>query len=176
MRRSLIAFVAIIIAASVAHAATTEPPPDPPINPAPCFAAITAGDDDRIIADCAALIAHAKTPRPDRIKALLARAGAYTRKEQTDRAIADDDAVLRLDPTLPDVFNARGELFRKQGNRPRALFDFGAALKLDPQHAAARVNYKSLALELEQIGADMATKNMATKNTTPNGHPKPPLK
>ena len=43
--------------------------------------------------------------------------------------------VLRLDPTLADVFNARGELWRKKGDRPKALADFGAAIKLNPDHA-----------------------------------------
>ena len=73
--------------------------------------------------------------------------------------------VLRFDPTLADTFNARGELWRKKGDRPRALADFGAAIKLNPRHEAARANYKSLALELERIGAQMAIKK-----------PTPPLK
>lgn len=163
--RSLLAFVLVIGVAGVTHATTTEPLTDPPVDPAPCFAAITASDDDRIIADCAALIAHDKTQKPDRIHALLARAGAYTRKDDIDRAVADDSAVLRLEPSA-DVFSARGELFRKKGDRPRAVADFAAALRLDPQHAAARANTRELARELEQIGADMALK----------GRPKPPLK
>ena len=53
--------------------------------------------------------------------------------------------VLRLDPSLADIFNARGELWRKKGDRPKALADFGAAIKLNPDHAAAKANYKSLA-------------------------------
>jgi hypothetical protein len=69
------------------------------------------------------------------------------------------DTALRLDPTLADIFNARGELWHKKGNRPRALADFGAAIKLNPQHEAARANYRSLALELERIGAQMAIKS-----------------
>ena len=73
-----------------------------------------------------------------------------------ERAIDDYDRVLRLDPTLADVFNARGELWRKKGDRPKALADFGAAIKLNPDHAGARANYKSLAQELERIGALMA--------------------
>ena len=55
-----------------------------------------------------------------------------------DRAIADYDAVLQLDPALADIFNARGELWRKKGDRPRALADFGAAIKLNPDHPAAQ--------------------------------------
>ena len=61
--------------------------------------------------------------------------------------------ALQLDPSLADIFNARGELWRKKGDRPKALPDFGAALKLNPNHAVAKANYKSLALELEQLGA-----------------------
>jgi tetratricopeptide (TPR) repeat protein len=165
IRRVLALALTIYAASGAAYAAPSELAADPTIDPAPCFTAIATSDDDKIIADCAALIAHDKTQKPDRIKALLARAGAFQRKDQIDRAIADDDALLRLDPSA-DIFNARGELFRRQGNRPRALDDFGAAIKRDPQHAAARANYRSLALELEKIGADMALK----------GRPKPPLK
>jgi tetratricopeptide (TPR) repeat protein len=140
-------------------AATTEPARDPPVDPAPCFAAVTANDDDKIVAVCAALVDGEKTLKADRVKALIARAGAYDRKDQIDRAIGDYDAALRLDPALADIFNARGELWRRKGDRPRALADFGAALKLNSQHEAARANYKSLALELERIGAQMAIKN-----------------
>jgi tetratricopeptide (TPR) repeat protein len=141
-----------------AFAATTEPAKDPQIDPAPCLAAVTANDDDKIVAVCAGLVDGDKTQKADRLRALLARAGAYDRKDQIDRAIADYDAALRLDPTLADIFNARGELWRRKGDRPRALADFGAALKLNSQHEAARANYKSLALELERLGAQMAIK------------------
>ena len=64
--------------------------------------------------------------------------------------------MLRLDPALADIFNARGELWRRKGDRPKALADFGAAIKLNPDHAAAKANYKSLAQELERLGALMA--------------------
>jgi len=156
----------ILYAPTRAFATGAEPPTDPQADPAPCVAAVAAGDADRILALCGALIDNEKTLKPDRIKALIARAGVYVRGDQIDRAIADYDTVLRLDPTLADIFNARGELWRKKGDRPRALADFGAALKLNPQHEAARANYKSLALELERLGAQMAIKN----------RPSPPLK
>ena len=73
-----------------------------------------------------------------------------------DRAIADYDGALRLDPTLADIFNARGELWRKKGDRPKALADFAAAIKLNPDHPTAKANHKSLAQELERLGALMA--------------------
>lgn len=128
----------------------------PPADPAPCSAAIAANDDDRIVAECGALIDNEKTARSDRLKALVARAGVFTRKGQLDRAIADDDVTLRLDPAQADVLNARGELWWRKGDRPKALADFGAAIKLNPDHPAAKGNYKRLAQELERLGALMA--------------------
>jgi tetratricopeptide (TPR) repeat protein len=70
-----------------------------------------------------------------------------------DRAIADYDGVLRLDPSLADIHNARGELWRKKGDLPKAVGDFAAAIKLNPNHVAARANHRALAQELERLGA-----------------------
>ena len=73
-----------------------------------------------------------------------------------DSAIGDYDAALRLDPAQADIFNSRGELWRQKGDRRRALADFAAAIKLNPDHPAAKANHKSLAQELERPGAQMA--------------------
>jgi tetratricopeptide (TPR) repeat protein len=177
MRRIFTILITIAAAVSAmpnpARAATSEPSADPKIDPAPCVTAAAAGDDaDGIIALCGALVDNEKTAKPDRIKALIARAGAFDRKDQIDRAIGDYDTVLRLDPALADIFNARGELWRRKADRPRALADFGMAIKLNPQHEAARANYKSLAQELERLGAEMALKNKPGAAAKPN----PPLK
>jgi len=138
------------------HATGTEPEKEPLVDPAPCVAAAAANDDDRIVTVCGALIDNEKTAKGDRIKALIARAAVLTRSDQTGRAIADYDAVLWLDPTLADIYNSRGELWRKTGDRRKALGDFAAALKLKPDHVVARSNYRALALELERLGALMA--------------------
>ena len=155
-----------------ARATGAEPSTDPQIDPAPCVAAALTNDSDKIIAICGALADNEKSLRADRIKALIARAGAYDRKDQLDRAIGDYDMALRLDPTLADIFNIRGELWRRKGDLPHALADFGAAIKLNPQHEAARANYKSLAQELERLGAQMAVKNRPGAASKPI----PPLK
>ena len=156
------AAVALLLSAAlprVAFATGTEPATDPQADPAPCVAAAATGDADKVIAICGALIENEKTQSADRIKALIARGAAWERKEMIDRAIGDYDTVLRLDPTLADIFNARGELWRKKGDRPRALADFAAAIKLNPDHPTARGNYKSLAQELERLGALLAVYN-----------------
>jgi tetratricopeptide (TPR) repeat protein len=172
IRNATAAIILCVVLPSATFAAGTGPATDAQADPAPCNAAAAADDADRIIASCGALIDNDKTPAPDRIKALIARGAAFGRQDQIDRAIADYDTVLRLDPTLADIFNARGELRRRKDELPRALADFGAAIKLNPQHAAARANYKSLALELERIGAQMALKN----KPAPAAEPARPLK
>jgi tetratricopeptide (TPR) repeat protein len=127
----------------------------PPVDPAACWAAIASGDDDKVTAECGALIDNEKTAKADRIKALIARAAAFARKDQLDRAIADYGEALRLEPQA-DAYNSRGELWWKRGDRPKALADFAAAIKINPDHPTARGNYKRLAQELERLGALMA--------------------
>jgi tetratricopeptide (TPR) repeat protein len=139
-----------------AFATGAEPAKDVQVDPAACTAAAAADDDGKIISACGALIENEKTARADRIRALIRRGAALGRKDMTDQAIDDYDVALRLDPSLADVFNTRGELWRKRGNRPKALADFGTAIKLNPEHPTARANYKSLAQELERLGALIA--------------------
>ena len=118
--------------AHAAFATGVEPAKDLQIDPAPCMAAVAANDEDKTISVCGALIDNEKTLRADRVKALIARAGAYDRKDMIDRAIGDYDGVLRLDPSQADVFNARGELWRKKADRPKALAGFWRRDQAEP--------------------------------------------
>ena len=164
MRRGLLVVLLLMGWRVSAYAIGSESVVDPRLDPAPCVAAVAADDDEKILAACGALIDNDKTAKPDRLKALLARASVFERRNEIDRAIGDLDTVLRLDPQLADSFNARGELWRRKGDRPKALQDFAAALKLDPAHAAAKANFRSLALELERQGALMAVINKPSFN------------
>ena len=152
--RKLVA-VSLLWIASVQGVSATgaEPSKDLRVDPALCLAAALARDDDKTVAACGALIDNAKTEKADRIKALIARGAAYERKEMAERAIADYDGVLRLDPSLADIHNTRGELWRKKGDLPKAVADFAAAIKLNPDHITARANHRALAQELERLGA-----------------------
>lgn len=145
-----------------AGATEMSPAADTQVSPAPCVAAIAASDDDKIVAACGSLIDSDKAAKPDRVKALIARGSAYDRKDLIDRAIDDYSTALRLDPTLADTYNARGVLWRRKGDRPHALEDFAAAIKLNPNQSAAKSNYKSLALELERLGALLAVNNKSS--------------
>lgn len=146
-----------VLSLAPAHAATGgEPVAVIQLDVASCLAAAAADDMDKAATACAAVIDHEKTAKEDLIKALIARAALYARHDQVDRAIADDSRALLLDPTLADIFNARGELWLKKGDKPKAVRDFGAALKIDPNHEKAKANHKAMARELERIGAQMA--------------------
>jgi tetratricopeptide (TPR) repeat protein len=139
------------------HAATSgEPVAIAQIDVAACLAATAADDMDKAGPACAAVIDNEKTAKPDLIKALVARAALLARHDQIDRAIADDSRALQLDSTLADVFNARGELWLKKGDKPKAVQDFGAALRINPNHEQAKANHRAMARELERIGAQMA--------------------
>ncbi|WP_354110382.1 tetratricopeptide repeat protein [Bradyrhizobium sp. S3.12.5] len=133
-----------------------EPAATAQIDVAACLSATAADDMDKAGPACAAVIDNEKTAKPDLIKALIARGALLARHDQIDRAIADDSRALLLDPTLPDVFNARGELWLKKGDKPKAVQDFGAALRIDPNHEKAKANHQAIARELERIGAQMA--------------------
>jgi len=153
IRRGVLALLLLMASIAAARAVGDEPVADPRLDPGACVAAAAANDDEKILASCGALIDNDKTAKPDRIMALLARARVFDRKGEIDRAIADLDTVLQLDPQLADSFNARGELWRRKGDRPKALQDFAAALRLNPGHVAAKANTRSLAQELELLGA-----------------------
>ncbi|MBR1325781.1 tetratricopeptide repeat protein [Bradyrhizobium ottawaense] len=142
---------------NAARAATGgEPAAVIQVDVASCLAATAADDVDKAATACAAVIDNEKTAKGDLIKALIARAALYARHDQVDRAIADDSRALSLDPALADIWNARGELWLKKGDKPKAVQDFGAALKIDPNHEKAKANHKAMARELERIGAQMA--------------------
>jgi tetratricopeptide (TPR) repeat protein len=148
-----------------ARAATGgEPTAVEPVDVAPCLAATAVDDVEKAASVCAEAIDNEKTAKPDRIKALIARAALLARHDQIDRAIADYGLALELDPSLADIFNARGELWRQKGDRPKAVQDFGAALKANPNHEKAKANYKAMAQELERIGAQMAVKGKPSFN------------
>jgi tetratricopeptide (TPR) repeat protein len=153
IRNLLAAFVLSMMFTQAAFATGAEPVKDLRVDPALCLAAALASDHDKTVNLCSALIDNGKTEKADRIKALIARATAYERKDMVDRAISDYDGALRLDSAQADVHNARGELLRKKGDLPKAVADFAAAIKLDPEHAVARANHRALAQEAERQGA-----------------------
>ena len=68
------------------------------------------------------------------------RGEVYYRKGEYDRAIADYDQALRLDPDFAFAYNGRGSVYIRKGAYDRAIADIDQALRLDPDFALAYNN------------------------------------
>jgi lipoprotein NlpI len=64
---------------------------------------------------------------------LFGRALAYGASDDLDRAIADYDAAIKLDPKSGKFVAARGDAYRAKGDDDRAVADFNAAIRLSPK-------------------------------------------
>src|SRR5580698_3420381 len=65
------------------------------------------------------------------------RAAAYHEQGDIDRAIADLNEAIRLDPKLAMALNNRGAAYSEKGDNDRAIADFSEAVRLDPKSATA---------------------------------------
>jgi lipoprotein NlpI len=62
---------------------------------------------------------------------------AYTSSGELDRAIAEYDEAIRLDPNLAFAYNNRGVTYGAQGKFDRAVADYTETIRLDPKLAIA---------------------------------------
>ena len=60
---------------------------------------------------CTALIEAAQGSPQDRAKVYKSRASAYFGLGDDDRAMADDDAAIRLDPNMAAAYSGRGDIY-----------------------------------------------------------------
>jgi tetratricopeptide (TPR) repeat protein len=68
------------------------------------------------------------------------RGGAYQAQGKPDRAIADYNESMRIDPTYPAAYNNRGNTWYRSGRLDQAIADYDQALRLDPKYEVALVN------------------------------------
>ncbi len=64
----------------------------------------------------------------------------YARKKEYDKAIADHDKAIKLDPKNALAYNNRGNAHAAMGDYGMAVDDFDMALKLKPDFAEALFN------------------------------------
>jgi tetratricopeptide (TPR) repeat protein len=95
------------------------------------------GDD--AIAACTRLISSNTLRGRDLAQAYVWRGANYIRfKGDLDRAIADYDETLRLDPKSVGAYAGRAAVNLRKGNIDRALPDLNEGLRLDPNHPGIR--------------------------------------
>jgi len=92
--------VSAILRSPHLHATGADSASVPPADAAPCMAAIAGNDDDKILGACGTLIDNEKSAKADLLKALVARAGVFTRRDQIDRAIAAAKAGMNAKATI----------------------------------------------------------------------------
>src|ERR1700716_3921164 len=98
------------------------------------------GAPDAEIAACSDLISSRDSrglSKTTLAAAYRVRAFAYAAKDDHDRAIADYDEVIRLDPSYATAFYSRGFSYYRKNEYDRAISDFDQAIRLDPNHASA---------------------------------------
>ena len=95
------------------------------------------GDADQAIADYTEAIRAA--PNDPLLHAN--RAQAHVNKKEYDQATADYTEAIRLDPGEPKWVNARGVVYADhKGDAARAIEDYSAALRLNPEYGVAYYN------------------------------------
>jgi tetratricopeptide (TPR) repeat protein len=89
------------------------------------------------IAACDRVIASSEFGRRGRAVAYHYRGLARLGTGEYDRAIADFDASIGIDPQSARTYNNRGTAWYVKGDRDRAFADFDKAIRRDPEYAFA---------------------------------------
>jgi tetratricopeptide (TPR) repeat protein len=118
-----------------------------------CSPAMASDRSDRIactqangpeakIAACTRLLESGKLSNKERSNAYQARGLFLREKGERDRAIADFNEAIRLDPNDPDAYNARsGSWLLDMGDVDRALSDLNESIAHAPQNADSAIFY-----------------------------------
>jgi len=95
---------------------------------------------DPAIEACTRAIASGQLSQGALANSYYNRGCEWRAKSEYDRAIADFDQVLQLDPNFVSAYNNRGVAWRGKGEYDRAIADYDQAIRLDPNHANAYYN------------------------------------
>jgi len=96
------------------------------------------------ISGCTAVLQSDGTPAGNRAVALINRGMAYAGKKDYDRAIADFNDAIKINPSLAIAYNNRGSAVQSKGDYDRAIADYSEAIKIDPNYAVAYSNRGNL--------------------------------
>ena len=78
--------------------------------------------------------------------AFCVRGNDWAERGELDRAIADYDAAVSINPLFAEALINRGVVWARKGDLDRAIADYDAALRISPRDAKA-IRNRSLALE-----------------------------
>jgi tetratricopeptide (TPR) repeat protein len=99
------------------------------------------GDDlDRAIAGCTRILNDRGESQGYRAIAYNNRGFVWHDKGDLDRAIADYNEAIRLDPKQANAYVNRGVVWREKGDLDGAIAEYNEAIRLDPEQAIAYSN------------------------------------
>lgn len=113
-------------------------------------------DQDRRIAGCTRMIDDTSETPHARAVAHNLRGNALRGKGDNDRALADYEAAIRLDPLLAFPHVNRGIIWRGRGEIDRSIAEYSTAIGLDPKYAFAYANRGFALLDRRQNERAMA--------------------
>ena len=134
MRLPALPFAATAVFAAItlsSISASAQSAAEPPVVCAPLSVAMPA----KLIESCTSLIDNPATADTDRLGAMVTRALALQNSGDTNKALAEIDAVVAKDPNLARAFRVRGEILRQSGQTQSAFDALNQAIKLDPNAA-----------------------------------------
>jgi tetratricopeptide (TPR) repeat protein len=97
----------------------------------------SAFSPDLEIRGCTAVIKSGRWSEKDLARAYALRGLAYKHKKDYDRAIADYDESIRLDPKDAFAYYDRGNAYDDKKEYDRAISDYNEAIRLDPKISKA---------------------------------------
>jgi tetratricopeptide (TPR) repeat protein len=101
----------------------------------------TASGDASIEACTRAIDSKKYTKHKRTLSLLYSNRGVeYGLKHDYDRAIADHDQAIKIDPKNPVAYNNRGSAYAAKYDYEHAIADYDEAVKLNPKYADAFYN------------------------------------
>ena len=95
---------------------------------------------DQRINGCSSIIQSGRETRRNLAIAYYSRGLAYYDKGDDDRAIAEYNEAIRLDPKFAQAYSSRGLAYDHKGDLGHADPDYNEAIRLDPKYAQAYFN------------------------------------
>ena len=118
---------------------------------------------DTAIAACTRAIGSPRFKDRDLVRLYYNRGIEYDEKRDYDRAIADYNEVIRLDPIYAKAYCDRGNAWRNKGDLDRAIADYNEAIRLDPKDAGCYKNRGVANLYAGSLSRALADLNQASE-------------
>jgi tetratricopeptide (TPR) repeat protein len=124
--------------------------------------------DDNPIAARTRLIDTNRLGQGDRVTAYYNRGAAYWRKHDYDRAIADENAAIEIDPQNAYTYGFRGHAYLRQGDNDQAIADFAKQIELYPDDPRAYLDRSDAYAAKHDNVAALADNNKAIELIKPH--------